>query len=202
MLQRVPLISLMSPAFWVSDFSDPVLEFSSVGSFSADNESGLYDLRIMWGSFCIDSTVSEATDWSGSLSLGRGAEIIRRVIRFDSNQDSFLLHTDLRSIGWVFRTAIYTDGTAVDTVTPRPIPVLDSTANIDISFDYGTIVTTVVDTAYREWDSVEVVLETEPFRSTFTREEIGALDKLWYFDEADIGLKCGLLLDHVNRSAW
>ncbi len=201
MLNRVSLISPMSPVFWASDFSDPVLEFSSIGSFSADNESGLYDLRIMWGSFYTDSTASEATDWSGSLSLNRGAEIIRRVIRSDSKQGFFLLHTDLKSIGWVFRTAIYTDGTAVSIVTPRPIPVLNSTANIDVSYDYGTIVTTFVDTAYRELDPVEVVLETGPFRSTFTREEFGALDKSWYFGEADIGLAGGLQPDNLSRSA-
>jgi len=164
--------------FWNSECFSPASELLGGDSLSPYTESGLYDCVITWGRFLNCSTVSEATEVSGSLSKGKGAEIIRRVIRFNQKQGSLQTISDRKSIEWVFRTAIYSDGIAVDIVTPRPIPVLNSSAAIEVSFETDISATAIIDEAYTEPDPVEVVYQTGPFRSTFAPEEIGALDKV------------------------
>lgn len=169
MHQRVETVSLTSSVFWTSDCFDPAREFSSAASFSADNDTGSRHLKIMWGRFYKDSIECEATAWSGSFSLDRGTEISQREVRFVSDQDFLPLPAYRKSTGCVFRTAIYDDGRAVDTVTTQPIPVLDFTDAVDVSHEYEAVVTTVVDVAYLELDPAVVVDETAPLSSTFTR---------------------------------
>lgn len=177
------------------EFEDPILRLAEVDTLLADDEAGFYHMRIVWGRLCVDTTVTEATEWSGSLSVNKGAEIIRRVIRFEPNQDYVHPRTDRKLIEWTSRTSIHNDGIAVDIVIPRPKPVLDSTTVIEIVSENDTVVTILVDTTYPVLDPVEVVFETGPYSSTFTLAEIGALDTVIYLDDSNAVAFHGLKLD-------
>ncbi len=177
------------------EYNDPIAESAEVDALLADDESGFYHLRIVWGRLCLDTTVTEATDWSGSLSVSKGAEIIRRVIRFEPNQDYIHPRTDRKLIEWTSRTSIHNDGIAVDIVIERPNPVLDSATAFEITPDNDTIVTIVVDTTYPAFDPVEVVFETGSYRSTFTLTEISALDTIVYLADGNAVAFHGLKLD-------
>ncbi|UCG61452.1 MAG: hypothetical protein JSV52_14215 [Candidatus Zixiibacteriota bacterium] len=177
-------------------YKDPIMELAGIDTFLADDEAGFYHLRIVWGRLRLDTTVTDATDWSGSLSVNRGAEIIRRVIRFEPNQDYIHPRTDRKLIEWTSRTSVHNDGIAVDIVVGRSNPVLNSTTTYEITSENDTTVTVVVDTAYPVIDPVEVVVKTGLFNSTFTLTEISALDTIIYLDDSNAVALHGLRLDH------
>ncbi|UCE25596.1 MAG: hypothetical protein JSU74_06000 [Candidatus Zixiibacteriota bacterium] len=176
-------------------YDDPILSTAGMNSLLADDESGFYHLRIVWGRLYFDTSATKVTDWSGSLAINRGAEIVRRVIRFESNQDYVLPRTDRRLVEWVSKTTVHHDGIAVDIVIPKTRPFMDTTTVIDISSENDTTEIIVIDTAYPMLDPVRVVFETGPYRSTFTLSEISALDTIIYLDDSNSVALHGLKLD-------
>ena len=200
---------LLAQATGEENFDDPILSQAQADELLGDDESDLYHIRIVWGRLCLNNTVSEATsvdeatyvceatDWSGSISVNRGAEIIRRVIRFEANHDLILPRADRRLIEWESTTTEHNDGIAVDILIPPPIPVIDTLEIINVTPENDTVVTMVVDITYPKEDPVEVVFETGPFSSTFTLDEISALDTIVYLDDGNTLALHGLKLDHT-----
>ncbi|MFZ5979738.1 MAG: hypothetical protein ACOYVF_03820 [Candidatus Zixiibacteriota bacterium] len=159
------------------EFNDVMLAYPSVDSLVSDDDAGMFHLRAVWGRLCYDSTVTVVTDWSGSLTLSRGAEIVRRVIRFEGN-DYILPRTDRLLIEWVSSTTVHNDGIGVDIYVPLPIPTFDTTV---IYTDTDT--TLVIDTIMPE--PVTLTFETGPYSRTFTLEELAALDTTVYLDDSN-----------------
>lgn len=144
-------------------YSDPMLAVSSVDSvIDESTEAGTYVMRILWGSMEYDSTVTEVTDWSGSLTISRGAEIVRRTIRFEPGQDYILDRTDRSLIEWVSLTTVHHDGICVNLYVP-PVDSTDTTTAAD--------------------EPVTVSFETGPFSISFDISEIAALDTIYYLDD-------------------
>ena len=102
-----------------TDFDDPMLDDSEVESFINEDSINIYALRIIWGQPRFDSTVTEVTDWSGSLAITRGVEILRRTIKFEPGQDSILDRTDRKLIEWVSKTTVHHDGIFVNIIVPK-----------------------------------------------------------------------------------
>lgn len=138
------------------EVNDPLLGSPEITALTSDPESGLFHLRIVWGQIPLDTTVTDPIDWSGSLTITRGAEIVRRLIRFEEGQDYLIERTDRKLIEWVSQTTIHNDGIAVDLFVPPPILILDSTEVVDINDEGDTTITWVVDT-----------LDPEPVMVTF-----------------------------------
>ncbi|MBU8934403.1 MAG: hypothetical protein KOO62_10400, partial [candidate division Zixibacteria bacterium] len=150
----------------------------------------------VWGRLCYDSTVTEVTDWTGSLTISRGAEIIRRVIRFEPGQDFILERTDIKLIEWQSLTTVHNDGIAVDLFVPRPNPTFDTTLIPEVnSFDDTTWVT-VVDTVYPELEPVTLTFETGPYSRVFSMEELITLDTIILLDDSNVVAFHAFKLDH------
>ncbi|RME23838.1 MAG: hypothetical protein D6800_09350, partial [Candidatus Zixiibacteriota bacterium] len=109
------------------EINDPILGSPAVDSVIADPEAGAFHLRAVWGRLELDTTVTQQTDWSGSLTISRGAEVVRRLIRFENGQDYLLPRTSRDLIEWVSVTTVHNDGIAVDLYVPPPRPILDTT---------------------------------------------------------------------------
>ncbi|MFQ6008234.1 MAG: hypothetical protein ACE5K8_04705, partial [Candidatus Zixiibacteriota bacterium] len=151
-------------------------------SVISDLQSGYYHMRIVWGRLHYDSTVTEVTDWTGSLSVSRGIEVIRRVIRFEPGQDYIVRpRTSPQVIEWVSKTTVHHDGIAVDIFVPPEIIILDSTevAVVDSLGDTSYVI--VVDTVFPE--PVTVSFETGPYSRSFKLEELRSLDTIVYLDD-------------------
>lgn len=136
------------------------LDYDSVVNLPAINA---YALRIIWGSPCFDSTITELTDWTGSLSMSRGGMILRRTIGFEPNQDYILPRTDRKLIEWVSFTSVHHDGIFVYLFVPPFDSLLDSMA---------------VDTP------VTVTFDTEPFEFSFRLDDLSRLDTVFYLDDS------------------
>jgi hypothetical protein len=165
------------------DIDDPMLSSPIISALVEDTDAGLFHFRAVWGQLRYDSTITEVTDWSGSLTISRGAEVIRRLIRFEPGQDSVLERTDPKLIEWVSYTTVHHDGISVDLFVPRPVPILDSTVTTEIDPLGNTIEIVVVDSIYP--DPVTVSFETGPYTRTFTLGELAALDTIVYLEDSN-----------------
>ena len=181
------------------EVTDPILSTPGTRELVNSADAGIFQLRAVWGTIPNDSTVTTTTDWSGSLTLTRGAIVLRRLIQFESGQDSILLRTSPTLLEWVSFTKTSHDGIAVNLFVPPGVPTIDSawvrhdtdsTLTIDSSWVHNdgdsTLVidsswvitgfdsTLVVDTIPPE--PATVTFATDPYSRTFTLPELAALD--------------------------
>ena len=150
---------LLAEADGDEEYDDPILLSGTLDSLIADSTAGLYHLRVIWGQMELDTTVTEVTDWTGSLTVTRGGMVIRRVIKFERGQDAILERTDRKLIEWESFTTVHHDGLAVDIFIPP---------------DTATIA-----------QIVTISFETGPYSRTFDLAELVALDTVIYLDDAD-----------------
>ncbi len=187
---------LLDEAYASNDeYDDPMLSDSAVTVFTSDPEAGLYHLRIVWGQLRYDSTMTNPTDWSGSLSITRGAEIIRRVINFELGQDYIAPRTDRELIEWVSQTTVHNDGIAVDLFVPPVIPVLDSTEIEVVDSSGNTVVVIVVDTTWPSVEPVTVSFDTGPYSTTFDLNQLVSLDTIVFLEDSNAVAFHALKLD-------
>jgi hypothetical protein len=153
------------------EIDDPMLSSAPIQELLNDMDAGMFHFRAVWGRIPYDSTVTEVTDWTGSLTVSRGALVIRRLIRFELNQDTYLPRTERELVEWVSATTVHNDGIAVDVFVPPPELVIDTSFVVD-----GTDTTWTYDTL--PVDPVTLTFETGPYTRTFTLEELAALDEV------------------------
>lgn len=168
------------------EFNDPVANSPEVVDLSEDSESGHFHLRAVWGRLEFDPTVSEATDWTGSLTITRGAMVVRRVIRFERGQDYIEPRHERTLVEWVSQTTVHNDGIGVDIFVPPPIPEIDSVEIYVIDSLGDTVGVRIrVDTLWLEPDPVTVAFETGPYSRTFTLRELARLDTVVYLEDSN-----------------
>ena len=144
-------------------FDDNIAASPAVDSIVDDALTGAYALRIIWGSMHYDSTITVPTDWTGSLAVNRGAEVLRRTIRFEPAQDYILPRTDRKLIEWVSQTTVHNDGIFVNLYIP-PADTADTAAVAD--------------------SSVTVTFDTAPFEITFHLNDLKSLDTIYYLADS------------------
>ncbi len=164
------------------EYDDPMLVSPDVSTIVQEPNAEYYHMRILWGQLRYDSSVTDVTDWSGSLTISEGAEIIRRVIHFELGQDYIPTRTDRKVIEWVSYTTVHNDGIAVDLFVP---PTYDTTWVEEVDENNDTTLVPVVDTILPDLSTVTVAFETGPYSRTFTLSELVALDTIVYLDDAD-----------------
>jgi len=161
------------------EIDDPILSSPSVQELANDVDAGMFHFRAVWGRIPYDSTVTEVTDWTGSLTISRGAIVIRRLIRFELNQDTYLPRTARELVEWVSYTTVHNDGIAVDIFVPPVPPTLDSSWIPDGSGDSTLVVDTI------PADPVTLTFETGPYSRTFTLDELASLEEIVALDDGN-----------------
>ncbi len=158
-------------------YSDPMENEDEVESICNDSLSGWFHFRAIWGHLQYDSTSTNPTDWTGSLTISRGALLVRRIIRFEPATDTLLPRSDRKVVEWVSQTTVHNDGVAVDVVVPRPKPVFDTTViplvdSLGQPYDSLVIDTSIDNTP------VTLTFATGPYSRTFTLNELSKLDTI------------------------
>jgi len=167
------------------EYDDQILLSPECDSIVRDPNAGLFHFRAVWGRLDFDPDVTEQTDWSGALTVSRGVEVIRRVIRFELGQDYILERTSRDLIEWHSKTTVHNDGIAVDIFVPRPQPVFDTTLIIDDDGLGNVDTTVIVDTLIPELEPVTVTFETGPYSRTFLLEDLVKLDTVVHLDDGN-----------------
>lgn len=137
---------------------DPVFD-----SLDSEPDVRVYGMKILWGMLEFDSTVTQITDWSGSLTIERGAIRILEKIRFEKGDYLVRPRYDCNTIEWVSYTQPHFDGIFV--------------------FLYD-----VPDTAATTENTV--TLTTGPYSRTFTMSELDSLSEIVEVD--NIGNKISI----------
>jgi len=154
------------------EVDDPILTSVSVQEVVNNADAGVFQLRAVWGMIPYDSTVTAVTDWTGSLTISRGAIVLRRLIRFEPATDYILPRTDRMLLEWVSATTVANDGVAVDLFVPPARPTIDSSW-VPVEGGDSTL---VIDTIPAE--PVTVTFATGPYSRTFTLAELARLDEV------------------------
>jgi hypothetical protein len=155
--------------------NDPAVNSPMVDSLQNDTTAGVFHFRAVWGHLRYDSTVTVATDWSGSLTINpRGAIVLRKKIRFEHATDSILPRTSWNNLQWISKTTVYSDGIECDLLIPRPRPTYDTTFIPVVDTLGDTTMTIKIDTIPGTPAKVEFV--SGPYSRTFTLSELARLD--------------------------
>lgn len=144
-------------------YNDEFAASPAVDSIIDESIDGAYMLRILWGSLLYDSTITDLTDWSGSLTISRGAEIVRRTLEFEDGQDYILERTDRTMIEWVSLTSVSFDGIQVNIYIP-PVETDDTLMIAE--------------------EPVTLTFATGPFTVSFNIDELPALDTIYYLEDS------------------
>jgi len=126
-------------------YNDPIAVSPAVDSIENDDSTAVYCFRMIWGNLQDDSGITESTDWSGSLSLSRGAIVVTHTIRFEPLQDYIMPRYDdsgnfvPETLGWVSKTSVGFDGIAARLIIPPSVTddtviVTYGSAQLTISF--------------------------------------------------------------------
>lgn len=188
---------LLEEASQDEEYNDVMLLAPGVDSLIDDPDVGYYHFRAIWGQMCYDSTVIDPTDWSGSLTISRGAEIIRKVVRFELGQDYILERFDRRIIEWHSITTVHNDGISVDLFVPPVMPEFDTLQSPVVDTLGDTAWVEVIDTTYPEVEPVTVTFETGPYSRTFTMDELMKLDTIVYMEDSSAIAFHALKLDRI-----
>jgi hypothetical protein len=79
----------------------------------------LFDTIVLWGQMPADPTNDQVRDWTGQISVNRGALLIRRTIRFEGI-DRLMPRTDRRTVEFRSVTRPHADGLVLTIIDPTP----------------------------------------------------------------------------------
>jgi hypothetical protein len=82
--------------------------------------AAIYHATVLWGQMPPDRESELVVDWTGTLSVNRGAILIRRVIAFEDRTDSVDRRRDRRTIRFSSVTRPHVDGFRLTIVDPAP----------------------------------------------------------------------------------
>jgi hypothetical protein len=116
---------------------DPAFLQGEVDSLRGMRGATVYAMAIRWGMLKTDSTMTQTTDWSGSLALTHGFIHVVRTIRFELVQDYIVRPRPNRStLEWVSFTSKSFDGLLLAIIVP-PTPADSDWSNNQLSFQTG-----------------------------------------------------------------
>jgi len=102
------------------DYDDPIADDPTVTDALASEGTATYHTAVLWGQMPPDFDAETVVDWSGTLTVNRGAMVIRRVVAFEDRTDSVERRTDPASITFTSKTRPHMDGFHLILIDPTP----------------------------------------------------------------------------------
>ena len=154
------IIDEMTEDAEIETSDDPDLNpIAALDSIDRCGNVRIYYMKILWGMLEYDSTVTDVTDWSGSLTIDRGGIKLVSKIRFEWPGDHIVRpRTDPKKLEWVSYTMPHFDGIGI---------ILYDVSNSTDSTDTENTVT----------------FKTGPYERTFTMSELDSLSEIVEVDE-------------------
>lgn len=79
-----------------------------------------FRVTVLWGKLPADRDATDVRDWTGSLTISRGALLVRRTIGFEDRTDHLLPRTSRATVSFASVTKPYVDGLALTVLDPPP----------------------------------------------------------------------------------
>ncbi len=100
-------------------FADPMAQDPAVALMMEGPDAVVARVQILWGQLPPDGQ-PDPRNWSGRISISRGALLVRRTLAFDPVTDRILPRTDPRQVDFTSVTAPHVDGLVLAVVDPEP----------------------------------------------------------------------------------
>jgi len=153
--------------------SDPIAQDPTVLQLNQRTDIARYRVDMLWGQLPPDRTNPDVHDWSGSITVSRGALIVRRTVGFELG-DHLVPRTSPDTVAFHSVTRPFADGLALTVLDPNPDPSVPLTltytpddgsapivfaaadlANGPVSVDVGANGDRMVAIALRDHDACE-----------------------------------------------
>ena len=126
-------------------YADPIAFTPIVTLVDGEDSPDKFCFRMAWGNLAGDSDITELTDWSGKLTVSRGAIVVTHLIKFEPEQDYLLPRYDSEGIyvpevlQWMSFTSVHFDGIASclyfpPSETEEVVTITYESAQLTISF--------------------------------------------------------------------
>jgi hypothetical protein len=163
------------------EYDDPVAESPVVINMNNLGHPDVFGFRMIWGNLPRDTNVTKFTDWSGSLTISRGAIVVTHLIKFEPGQDYLLpRYNDTgyyipEELHWVSQTSWHMDGLATKLYIPPSV----------------------------NEDTVTLTYESDQLSISFTIDQLEDLDTLIDVDYGNAvsfqAIRCELWADSPTR---
>lgn len=101
-------------------FDDPMETDLEVAAMREAPDAAVYNTLILWGQMRPDRDVDAPRNWSGRISVNRGAIVVRRTIRFEGPTDRLLPRQDRTAVAFTSATLPHHDGLNLAIIDPTP----------------------------------------------------------------------------------
>jgi hypothetical protein len=101
-------------------YDDPMDSDVDVAAMRDTPDAALIDVLVTWGQMPGNPDQDSATNWSGQLSINRGALVVRRTIRFEGPTDRVMPRDDRQSVRFTSATRPHFDGMVLTLIDPDP----------------------------------------------------------------------------------
>lgn len=103
-----------------TSYQDSMATDPAVTSAMADPNAAVFKTLLVWGQMPANPNNPSAHDWSGTLSVNRGAIIVKRTIGFENTTDAIAPRTDKSSVTFTSVTKPFVDGLRLVVIDPDP----------------------------------------------------------------------------------
>jgi len=103
-----------------SEVSDAIEDTDEVREMRDRPDAALFHTTIMWGQFPSNFELETPRTWDGTLSVNRGAIVVRSVIRFEGESDELIPRDDRKVVAFRSTTLPHRDGLRVTIIDPTP----------------------------------------------------------------------------------
>ncbi len=101
--------------------ADPMEQDSAIVEMGQLPDVGRLRVAIVWGQLPPDRSITTVTDWSGTISVNRGALLVRHTIGFEpATGDHLVPRADAKTVAFDSTTRPFADGLALTILDPTP----------------------------------------------------------------------------------
>ncbi|MDD4051603.1 MAG: hypothetical protein PHR28_06880 [candidate division Zixibacteria bacterium] len=176
-------------------YNDPAMLTPSADSLEALADKAVFCFRMVWGNLAADTNIIDKTDWSGKLTISRGAVFVTRLIAFEPGQDSLIIspsETPLPgSVEWASITSSGYDGLALRLV----IPPSTTDEVVTVTYESGQLSTTFTMDQLNDLDTLITIGSGNAISFQSLRcdgaPRHGALAGVWGRDTTGLGIFYG-----------
>ncbi len=182
------------------EYDDPVALSPVVDSVENQTRPDIFHFRMLWGNLPRDTAVTDLTDWSGTLTISRGAIVVTHLIRFEPGQDYLLPRWNdegyyvPEELRWVSKTSCCLDGIATKlfippSVTDEVVTVSFKAGRFGITFTMDQLedLDTLINLSYGN----AVLLQAARFEPRPNLHTRGHLRGVWTKDDTGQGIFYG-----------
>lgn len=94
---------------------------ATVVALTRQADTARIEVALLWGQIPGNPANDSGQDWTGKISISRGALLVRRTIRFEEGADRLAPRRDLREVEFTSVTRPHHDGLRLTVLDPEPL---------------------------------------------------------------------------------